>query len=91
MKSAILVILAIVIPLALENTFFRMTRAESSLADAKQAHFETEQAIRVNHCDRAVLSATRHCDGIFLMEGKPTVSTIAYACDDERCKFECGN
>lgn len=91
MKGTILVILVVVGVVSLECTFFRMTRAESSLADKEQVHFEEQQAIRVNHCDRSFWTATRHCDGIFLVDGKPTVSTIAYACDDERCKFECGN
>lgn len=76
---------------ALEFTFFRMVSAEKEVAGEKQSSFEKMNDIRVNHCDLAFWSATRYCDGVFLLHGEPTVSTVTYACDAERCKFECGN
>jgi hypothetical protein len=83
-------LLAVLIPLALEVTFLRMNRAETSLADTQQTNFEKLYDIHENNCDRSFMSATRHCDGVFMLKGELTEATVVYSCNDERCKFECG-
>jgi hypothetical protein len=83
-------LLAVLIPLALEITYFRMNRAESALADIKQTNFEDTYSIHANSCDRSIWWATRHCDGVFMLKDQITGATVGYSCNDERCKFECG-
>ena len=83
-------LLAVLLPLALEATYFRMNRAESALADIKQTNFESTYSIHENNCEQSIWRATRHCNGVYVIEGELTGAVVIYSCNDERCSFECG-